>query len=118
MVGAPPAAFTAVRVLTPQGWVLVQPDATIQIDLTAFPPVMRAVIPAPLADYVDVFVVGPVPVQSYPLAVVPAVGTLQVYRNGLLMAAGYDYTLDGVSLSFVDGQPIVAGDILQFRYRR
>ena len=59
MVAPPPTSFTAIWVVTPTGKVLVQPDASIKIDLTATPPVIRAVLPAlppPLQEQVDQWV--------------------------------------------------------------
>ena len=42
--------------------------------------------------------------------------TPAVYRNGVLMAAGYDYTISGQTVTFVPGQPLVADDKVQVWY--
>ncbi len=43
--------------------------------------------------------------------------TLAVYRNGLLLSNGADYTLSGSTITFVNGQTPQSGDILQVYYR-
>lgn len=116
MVQPPVTSFTAVRVLTPQGWVLAQPDSTIQIDTTSNPPVIRAVVPSARIEQTDAFLVT-TPSQSFHLSAAPA-SAVRAYRNGLLMAEGYDYSISGQDVTFVSGQQIGAGDIMQFAYWR
>jgi hypothetical protein len=114
MVAAPPTTFTAIRVLTPTGWVLAQPDASIVIDLAAQPPVIRAVLPQERCDMFDVIAAQ----QSLSLSVAPGFGEEPVvYRNGLLMAPGRDYSIQGQVVLFLPGQPLAAGDIVQAFYR-
>ena len=113
-VVAPPTTFTALRVLTPAGWVYVQPDATIQIDLAANPPVIRAVLPR---EIVDKFTPATA-VQTFTMSAALAPNTtLAVYRNGLLMAETIDYTRTGQDVLFLPQQPVAPGDIIQLRYR-
>ena len=118
MVQAPVTSFTAIRVLTPQGWVLAQPDSTIQIDTAATPPVIRAVVPSARTEARQTFLVA-APTQTFQLTAAPAAGTsVKVYANGLLMAETYDYAIDGQTVTFVAGQPITAGYIVSILYWR
>jgi hypothetical protein len=73
----------------------------IQIDWT----------PTPLV--LDVFRTGNQ--QSFKLSHTPSSDAVLVFLNGLLMLAGEDYTLSGVSLTFT-GQVIGDGPIIQVRY--
>jgi len=109
------SSFTAIRVLTPTGWVYAQPDGSIQIDVAANPPVIRAVT---ARETVDRFVVVD-PTQAFTMSAEVAAGAVvAVYRNGLLMAEGEDYTAAGRDVLFLPQQPVGAGDIVQLRYRR
>jgi len=55
---------------------------------------------------------------TFTLANTPNPSTsLAVYRNGLLMAAGTDYTLSGQSIQFLTGSTPVTGDSLLASYR-
>jgi len=118
MVAPPATSFAAIRVLTPTGWVLVQPDSTIQIDTAASPPVIRAVIPSARTEARHTFLVT-APTQTFQLTAAPAAGTcVRVYANGLLMAETHDYQIDGQTVTFVAGQPIAAGYIVQILYWR
>lgn len=118
MVQAPVTSFTAIRVLTPGGWLLVQPDSSIQIDTAATPPVIRAVVPSARTEARHTFLVT-VPTQTFQLTAAPAVGTpVKVYANGLLMAETHDYQIDGQTVTFVTGQPIAAGYIVSILYWR
>lgn len=45
-------------------------------------------------------------------------GSLRVFRNGLLMKNGLDYTLSGSTISFVAGAVPTVGDVLQAWYRK
>jgi len=111
---APPASFTAIRILTPSGWIYAQPDATIQIDLTATPPVIRAVLGR---DVVDKFTPATA-IQTFTMSAMLAPNTaLAVYRNGLLMAQDVDYARTGQDVLFLPQQPVAPGDIIQLRYR-
>ncbi len=118
MVAAPAASFTAIRVLTPNGWIYAQPDSTIQIDTMVNPPVIRAVVPLARTEVGHTFLVT-VPTQTFSLTAAPAAGTsVKVYANGLLMAQTHDYQIDGQTVTFVAGQPIAAGYIVQVLYWR
>jgi len=113
-IATPVVSFTALRVLTPTGWIYVQPDSTIQIDLAANPPVIRAILGREIADK---FVVTTA-VQTFTLSASLAPNaTLTVYRNGLLMAEVTDYTLTGRDVLFLPQQPVSPGDIIQLRYK-
>jgi len=112
MVAAPATTYTAIRVLTPQGWVLVQPDATIVLDLKATPPAIRAVLPALAAVRVcwDVTSAS----QEFTLAVNPA--DVLVFRNGLLMRPVADYVWTGQTVKFTVAQGLAVGDVVQIIY--
>lgn len=43
--------------------------------------------------------------------------SLALYRNGLLQKAGFDYTLDGATITFVEAATPQAGDVLLASYR-
>jgi hypothetical protein len=43
--------------------------------------------------------------------------SLLLYRNGLLMKAGLDYTLSGTNIGFVAGATPQPGDVLLASYR-
>ena len=89
------------------------------------PPVLRALIPAEpppaggtelswLREGIVVSTASQVWTLAQPVA--PA-GLLLVFRNGLLMLEGPDYSyLNGV-VTFAPGQPISVGDTVQFTYQ-
>ena len=119
MVAPPPTSFTAIWVVTPTGKVLVQPDASIKIDLMATPPVIRAVLPLlppPLQEQVDQWVAS-VGQTSFALSAAPATGTpVKVYKNGLLQWRSADYSLSGQTVVFLPAQGTAAGDYIQALY--
>lgn len=121
-VAPPPTAFTAIWVVTPTGKVLVQPDASIQIDLTATPPVIRAVYPpqpAAPVECVDRIAVPAGGQTSFALTYPPAPGSLaRVYKNGLLQFPDADYSLTGQTVLFLPAQGTVPGDYIQILYWR
>lgn len=121
-VAAPATSFTAIWVVTPTGKILVQPDATIQIDLLATPPTIRAVVP-PVAvaprEAVNQYVVPVGGQTSFSLTASPVAGMLvKVYRNGLLQWQGADYSLTGQAVLFLPGQGTAVGDLIQVWYWR
>lgn len=55
---------------------------------------------------------------TFTLANTPSpASTLALYRNGLLMTQGVDYSLSGSTVSFVSGETPQSGDVLQAYYR-
>ena len=119
MVAPPPTSFTAIWVVTPTGKVLVQPDASIKIDLTATPPVIRAVLPplpAAAQEQVDQWVAS-AGQASFTLSAAPATGTpVKVYKNGLLQWRSADYSQAGQTVTFLPAQGTAAGDYIQALY--
>jgi len=116
-VRAPPTQFTAIWVVTPNGKVLVQPDATIVIDLLANPPTIKAVLPAARQEWVDQYVVPAAGQTSFSLTAAPVTGSLvRVYRNGVLQWQGVDYSLTGAAVLFLPGQGTGPGDLIQVFY--
>ena len=117
-VATPATSFTLIRVLTPAGWIYVQPDPTIQIDTAASPPIIRAVLPPGATEAVQKFVVT-IAAQTFTLTGALAPNTLPaVYRNGVLMAEDIDYALAWPILTFFPEQAIALRDIIQVRYKK
>lgn len=121
MVRPPVVSFTAIRVLTPQGWIYAQPDESIEIDTTASPPVIRAVAAdqpaAQLREQMDRYVVRLEEERAFEMTAPVALGSVvKLYRNGLLLADPYDYSISGSTATLVEaaGQ----GDIIQIAYMR
>ena len=117
-VAPPPTSFTGIWVVTPTGKVLVQPDASIKIDLTTIPPTIRAILPpgtTPAREYVDQFVSTPGQ-TAFVLTAAPAAGPVKVYRNGLLQWQGADYSLTGQMVLFLPATGIGPGDYVQILY--
>jgi uncharacterized protein YoxC len=55
---------------------------------------------------------------SFILANAPSpVSSFQLYRNGLLQSSGVDYSLSGMTITFLAGSTPLTGDILQASYR-
>jgi hypothetical protein len=91
--------------------------ATLALDTTKTPPVLHAIVPAP----------APVPVLTAgtltgaidganTVFIAPAVPVL-VTNNGLVLAAGVDYSVSGVTVTFAADAIPQPGDILQaFHY--
>jgi len=119
-VAAPATQFTAIWVVTPNGKVLVQPDATIQIDLLATPPTIKAVMaPAPVGprEWADQYVVPAGGQTAFTLTYTPVLQTMvKVYKNGLLQWQSVDYSLIGQTVGFLPGQGTAAGDLIQIWY--
>jgi hypothetical protein len=44
-------------------------------------------------------------------------GSLQIFVNGLLWAAGEDYALNGAIVTLLNGQAFATGDVVTCRYR-
>jgi hypothetical protein len=119
-VAPPPTSFTALWVVTPTGKVLVQPDASIKIDLTANPPTIRAVVPpvmtAGAVEKVDQSV-ATAGQTAFALTAPPVAGTpVKVYKNGLLQWQSADYSLVGQVVTFLPAQGISPGDYVQIIY--
>lgn len=64
----------------------------------------------------DVFVAGTPPSQSYATSQGIFDNFVEVFRNGVLMAATADYTRAGQVVTFAAGQAIVTGDRIQILY--
>lgn len=96
--------------------------ATLILDTTRTPPVLRAVaIQAPGTNYVD----GEVPTglmdganSNFTLASTPIAGSLHLHRNGVRQKSGLDYNLVGISILFLAGSTPQPGDTLLVDYRK
>jgi hypothetical protein len=121
-VAPPPTQFTAIQVVTPQGKVLVQPHASIQIDLLAVPPVIRAVIPPPVpgpVETADRFIVPEAGQTVFPLSASPVSGTLvKVFKNGILQWPDVDYEVSGQTVTILPLQGTAPSDKIQILYWR
>jgi len=120
-ISYPPVNFVAIQIVTPNGVYLAQLDPTIQLDMTGPVPVLKAVIPAvtlPKPEVSQVFnLTQPTPPTTFTLTSAPAPGSLvKVYRNGLLMASGFDYTVSANVVTFAAGQGTAQGDMVQIIY--
>jgi hypothetical protein len=115
-----PAGVSAFYIRTLGGRVIVEPDASILIDLAATPPRVRAVggaapiafmdnqVPAGAVDGVN---------RIFNLISVPAAGSLHLHRNGLLLKRDVDYTLSGSQIQFMVATTPTTGSILLASYR-
>lgn len=104
------------------------PFVCIPVDLKSFtldtstnPPTLRVISAAPAATYVD----GEVPGgaidgtnAAFTLAAVPAASSLKLYRNGIRLTQGSDYTLSGQAITFAAGAVPQPNDSLMADYRR
>lgn len=121
-----PGTIIGVMVCLPSGTtdgkcILAALDSSIVLDTSVSPPVLRAVAAPPAARWKTV---------NYPLTATQLtfqigdpgymVGSLAVYRNGILMTQERDYVMGGVSAAptvvFVPKQAPVAGDIVVVKY--
>jgi hypothetical protein len=55
--------------------------------------------------------------MTLPIGFAPVANTLACSKNGLLMSAGYDYTLDGNVLTFVPANAPQPGDLFTCSYQ-
>jgi hypothetical protein len=55
--------------------------------------------------------------SSFTLPDIPMIGTLRVYRNGLLMSDGGDYIMSDDRLWFQPAQPLQATDLIQVMFK-
>ena len=113
-VAPPPTSFTAIWVVTPTGKVLVQPDASIRINLTANPPTISAAGLLAI-EKLDQFVAASGQ-SAFPLTSAPDGSPVKVYRNGLLQWKGADYSLAGQVVTFLPAQSVGPGDYIQVLY--
>lgn len=111
------AAAGRVLVVLPDGRVAVADLGGMSIDTSGPVPVLRLLFQQqPTA--VDVTVKPTAELAEYTLPAVPAAGSLDIYRNGLLLTAGEDYTQAAAVVSFLAGARPGAGDIVRLRYKR
>jgi len=111
------SATGRVFVVLPSGTVaLAEIGPGIVVDTSGPVPVLRVQTPAAPVEVVERNKL-PAPQAVFTLGFDPLPG-LAVYRNGLLMAEGEDYTVTSRVVTFAPVQPPGGGDIVQFRYRR
>ena len=83
---------------------------------TQIPVTMISGATSPIFSRPDIFVVA-TGQSSVTLTAPIATGcTPAVYRNGVLMAPGYDYTISGQTVTFAPGQALAADDKVQVWY--
>ena len=105
--------FTGVVVVINGTLLVAQLDASVAIDTTAGRPIIRAVYPTPP--------IIPVPVEeelsptAMTLGATPLPGTLEVFRNGIRLRVGRDFTLADKAVTFT-AQPILPDDLIVARY--
>ena len=71
---------------------------------------------APIFPRPDIFVIASGQNSVTLTAPVAAGCTPAVYRNGVLMAPGWDYTISGQAVTFMPGQALIADDKIQVWY--
>lgn len=91
----------------------------LELDLTGPRPVLKATLPPPVLQPVEVNDEVPTPGASaalnFALAADPLPGSLKLWRNGIRMKAGLDYTLSGRQITFIpayssDEAPVLLAD--------
>ena len=120
-VKAPPSAVTVIKVITPAGFVNVQPDGvTFVIDLASR--LAKCIVPGGQVTFVDSEIPGGTIGGTnavFTLAFAPApAASLVLWRNGLKQRAGVDFDLSGTTITFRTGLFPVTGDLLEASYRR
>lgn len=118
MVAYPPVQFAAVMMLTPGGSLLAQLGEGIVLDTSGAVPVLRAVTPAAVpVDTVEVFAAAAGPQMAFTIGADAAGGQVKVWRNGLRMAPGVDYTVAGRVVTFTAEQGMDEGGRVLVEYR-
>ncbi len=95
-------------------------SASFVIDKTSTPWILRRA-PGPSIVFIDQEVPGGLvdgANASFSLAGVPSTGSEQLFRNGLLMKRGFDYTIAGAGVTFLPGAIPQPGDTLMVFYRQ
>ncbi len=102
--------------------ILAALHSSITLDTSVDPPVLRAASIAPAVTKYGKVVYKLTSAQTaFPLSYAGFVeGSLDVYRNGLLMAIGQDYTMGGTvgapAILFLPAQTPQPGDIVTMKY--
>lgn len=125
-IGAPPGIAPMILMAAPSigglslTYVAIDPAAFV-LDTTTNPFTLRAAAPSPLPVFVDAETPAGVidgKNAGFTLAFVPApAASLHIYRNGLLVSAGSDYSPAGGAIAFAAGAIPQPGDSLQASYR-
>ena len=115
-VAAPTTTTVSVWVVSPAGKILVQPDASIKINLATTPPTISAVLPSILVplEKVDQFTAA-AGQTAFSMSSAP-VGAVKVFKNGVLQMSAADYTLSGQLVTFLPAQGVALGDYVQITY--
>jgi hypothetical protein len=123
--GAAPTSFMMAITLNGKvtaAFVTMDPAGFV-LDTTTTPFTLRAVAPAAPAP-LPLFIYAETPASAingtnaaFTLAFAPnPPASLQLFRNGLLLAAGGDYTLTGTAITFAAGAVPQSGDALHASY--
>jgi len=113
--GAPPAGLHPIAINFPFAAAPLAAPGTSGNQIvqtpTQIPATMISGLPRP-----DIFVIAPGQNSVTLTSAVAAGCTPAVYRNGVLMAPGYDYTISGQTVTFVPDQTLIADDKVQVWY--
>ena len=109
----PGTGLTGVLVIVNGALVVAALSPSVVIDTGSPQPIIRAVpvLPVPIEEEFSP-ITGQV---AFTLAGAPMPGTLEVFRNGIRMRVGRDYTASAKVVAFTS-QPIVVGDLIVVRY--
>jgi hypothetical protein len=105
--------FTGVVVLVNGTFMVAQLSPSVMIDTSGPQPVIRAVPVLPMPTEEEF---SPATGQvAFTLAGTPMVGTLEVFRNGIRMRVGRDFSITAKVVTFT-AQPVAIGDLIVARY--
>jgi len=111
-----PSQRGKVWVVVPNGFVMMADlDTSLVLDLSGPVPILRATL-GKQARFVAQAFSPTAATASFTLSDTVIAGSLHVYRNGLLMADGIDYSAAGAVVTFLPVQLPQGGDVIQFRY--
>lgn len=115
-LAADPAPAGRVLVVLPSGAIALATLDGVALDTSGPTPVLRAVMPIIRVRSLRWKPSGMEGAWTLPER--PAAGTLQLYRNGLLLTEGDDYTIDtaGTRITMLAGLEARAGDIVRAWY--
>jgi len=114
-ISYPTVTVPTIHMLTPTGSVLVQLHPSIVLDTSGPVPMLRAISPPAPARRVEVFKQATAYTTVTMSKPADTNQLIQVWRNGLLMAPGIDYTVSLQVITFTL-QPTAVGDIVQVQY--
>jgi hypothetical protein len=109
----PGSGISGVLVIVNGALTVAALSPSVVIDVSGVQAVIRAVPVLPMPTEEEF---SPATGQvAFTLAGTPMVGTLEVFRNGVRMRAGRDFTAAGKVVTFTT-QPVASGDLIVARY--